>query len=36
MDRETVLLRVDGHGAQAQFGGGTKDADGDFAAIGDQ
>ena len=36
VDAEAVLLRVDGHGAQAQFSGGAKDADGDFAAIGDE
>ena len=36
VDREPVLLRVDGHGAEAQFGGRAKDADGDFAAVGDE
>ena len=30
---EAVFLRVDGDGAQAQFVGGAKNADGDFAAI---
>ncbi len=34
MEREAVFLRVDGHGAQAEFIGGAEDAYGDFAAIG--
>ena len=33
---EAVFVRVDGDGADAQFVGGAKDADGDFAAVGDQ
>ena len=31
---EAVLLRVDGDGAQAEFGGRAEDADGDLAAVG--
>ena len=31
---ETVFLRVDADRAQTEFGGGAKDADGDFAAVG--
>ena len=34
VDAEAVFLRVNGDGAQAQFGGGAKDADGNLAAIG--
>ena len=30
---ETVFLRVDGYGAQTQFIGGTKDADGNLATV---
>ena len=30
---QAVLLRIDGHGAQAQFIGGAQDADGNFAAV---
>ena len=33
---EAVFVRVDGDGADAQLVGGAEDADGDFAAIGDQ
>ena len=36
MQREAVLLRIDGDGADAEFVGGAHDADGDFSAIGDQ
>ena len=36
MDGEAVFLGVDGDGAQAEFRGGAKDADGDFAAVGDE
>ena len=31
-----VVLGVNRHGAQAEIGRGTRDADGDFAAIGDE
>ena len=34
MDAEAVLLGVNGDGAQAQFGAGAENADGDFAAVG--
>jgi len=34
MERQAVFLRVDGHGAKAEFVGGAKNADGDFAAVG--
>ena len=33
---EAILVRVDGHGANAQFVGRAKDANGDLAAIGDE
>ena len=33
VDAEAVLLRVDGHGAQVQFGRGAEDADGDLGAV---
>ena len=33
---EAVFLRIDRHGAQAQLIGRTKDANGDFAAVGRQ
>ena len=33
---EAVFVGVDGDGADAQFAGGAQDADGDFAAVGDQ
>ena len=33
VQREAILLRIDGDGAHAQFVGGAEDADGDFAAI---
>ena len=33
---EAVLVRVDGDGADAEFVGRAEDADGDFAAIGDE
>ena len=36
MDAQPVFLRVNGHGAQAQFRRRAKNADGDFVAIGDQ
>lgn len=34
--REAVLLRIDRHGAKAHLGGGTEDANGDLAAVGDE
>src|SRR5260370_12984238 len=34
MQSEPVFLRINGHGAQPEFVGGTEDAYGDFAAIG--
>ena len=34
VDAEPVFLRVNGDGAQAEFGAGAEDADGDFAAVG--
>ncbi len=34
--RKAVLLRIDRHRAQPQFGRRTKDADGDFGTIGDE
>ena len=33
---KTVLVRVDAHGADAEFAGGAHDANGDFRAVGDQ
>ena len=33
MQREPVFLRINGHGAQAEFIGGAKNANGDFAAV---
>ena len=36
MDRKPVLLGVDGHGAETQLGSRAKNADGNFAAVGDQ
>jgi hypothetical protein len=33
MEAETVFLRVDRDGTEAQFIGGAEDADGDFASI---
>ena len=33
---EAILVRVDGHGADAQLMGRAEDANGDLAAIGDQ
>ena len=36
VDAEAVFLGVNGDGAQTQFGGGAKDADGDLAAVGDE
>ena len=33
---EAVLVGIDGHRADAQFGSRTHDADGDFAAVGDE
>jgi hypothetical protein len=36
MEREAVLVRIDHHSAHGELGRGTHDADGDFAAIGDQ
>ncbi len=34
VDAEAVLLRIHGHSAESQFGGGAKDADGDFRPVG--
>ena len=36
MDAEPVLLRVNGHRAEAEFIRRAQDADGDFAAVRDQ
>jgi hypothetical protein len=36
MQREAIFVRIDGDGADAEFMGGAKDADGDFTAIGDE
>jgi hypothetical protein len=36
MQRVFVILRVDSHGADAELRGGTKDADGDLATVGNQ
>ena len=36
VDAEAVLLRINGDGAHAQFGGRAKNTDGDFVAIGDE
>jgi hypothetical protein len=36
VQRLAVLLRVDGHGADAHLGGGAHHADGDLGAVGDQ
>ncbi len=36
MQREAILLRVDGHGAQAELAGRPHHANGDLAAVGDQ
>jgi hypothetical protein len=36
MQREPVFLRVNGDGANAEFGGGTHDANGYFTAIRDE
>jgi hypothetical protein len=36
MDGEAIFLRIDRDGAQAEFGRRAKDADGDFAAVGDE
>ena len=34
MQAEAIFLGIDGDGAQSEFGGGAKDADGDLAAVG--
>ena len=36
MQREPVLVTVDGHGPQPQLGAGTQAADGDLRTIGNQ
>jgi hypothetical protein len=36
VQRETVLVRIDGNGADAEFGRRTKHPDGDLPAIGHQ
>ena len=36
VNREPVFLGVDGYGAQPEFRSGTKDANGDLTAIGDE
>jgi len=36
VQREAVLVGIDGHRADAHFGGGAHDADGDFGAVGDE
>src|SRR6185312_5308690 len=36
MEAEAILLRVHGDGAQAKFGAGTENTNGDFAAIGSE
>jgi hypothetical protein len=36
MQRQPILLRIDGHGPQPEFVRGTKDANGDFAAVGSE
>ena len=36
VQRETVFLGINRHGADAHFGGGTENADGDFGAVGDK
>ena len=36
VQRETVLLRIDRHRAQAQLGRRPHDTNGDFAAVGDE
>ena len=36
MDGEAIFLGVDRDGAQAEFGGGAENADGDLAAVGDE
>jgi hypothetical protein len=36
MDAESIFLRVNGDGAQAQFGGGAENADRNLTAIGDE
>jgi hypothetical protein len=33
VERQPVLLRVNSHGAETKFVGGTKNADSDFAAV---
>ena len=33
MQAKAVFLRIDGDGAQAEFGGGAQDADGDFTTV---
>ena len=36
VQRDAVLVRIDGHGLEAELGAGAKNADRDLAAIGDQ
>jgi len=36
VQRGGVVLRMDAHGCETEFGGGLGDADGDLAAVGDQ
>ena len=36
VQREAVLVGIDGHRADAHLGGRAHDADGDFAAVGDE
>src|SRR6185437_3939477 len=36
MQREAVFLRMNGNGTDAELGGRTHDADGDFTAVGDE
>jgi len=36
VQREAVLLRVDGHGPQAELARGPHDTDGDLSTVGDQ
>jgi hypothetical protein len=36
MQGKAILARVDGDRAQAEFGGGTHHANGDFAAVRDE
>ncbi len=36
VQREAVFLRMNGYGANAELGGGTHDANGDFTAVRDE